>query len=264
MNSSPFKPEARAALEQANEEALAEENPKRDVQYPARVKTEVERVGYNAEILAAVYEGILPERGIGQAFRETLVEIAEKLQEAVQQETEARAEPRHPRFFRYALNEVRVLSEVDRLLSEGNSEHLEITTNVTVGDTSTIRARLTNVFLDEKKWIPVKETVWHFEPQGIRLSVSYRSPATHRMRELEAHMDFHPRGKKDQWHNDSKKQAAIDFNGTHITPALRELKEDYHRSKYLDRVLTNDEDFRAIREGRLEKAREKIGRQEDS
>lgn len=256
MNGSPFKPDALRALQEVGKQALTVEELKCDVRYPAKVKSELDKVSHNAEVLGRIYEQILPDRGIGAAFGKTLVEVAEKLQESVQKGVASKQEPRHPRFFRFALNEVRLLSEVDRLLAEGDFERLEVTTNVTVGNTSTIRAKLKNVFLDHS--IPALEAVWHFEPQGIRLSVSYRSPSSHQIKELEAHMDFHPRGRKDKWHDDSKKQAAIDFNGTHITPALKELGEDYHRSSYLDSVITSDSDFAVLREGRLKQVREKI------
>ncbi|KKS44130.1 MAG: hypothetical protein UV05_C0011G0021 [candidate division CPR1 bacterium GW2011_GWA2_42_17] len=209
------------------------------------IKSEQERINLNAQILGDHYETLMPGRGLREAFSHTLCEVAEAFEKG--------AVGGDQRLFQSALSELRLLTEVDRLLAQGDKEHLESLHGNRVGPTFSLQTTLSG--LQFKEGVAATFAEWLFEPTGIRLEVTYYDPETQKEKTIKASMDFHYRGKGE---NLSKaKQAALDLKGNYITPALHKAGGmDYHRSERFTGVISSDEDFARLREARLQKVKE--------
>ena len=131
MPSNSIKSEQANALA-ALRESLAREEATvgKSLDYPADRNTEQERINLNAGILGDHYETLMPGRGLREAFSQTLCEVAEAF--------EQRAIGKDQKLFHCALSELRLLTEVDRLLAQGNKEHLESLHGNRVGPTFSV------------------------------------------------------------------------------------------------------------------------------
>lgn len=248
MSSGSLKPEQAAALA-ALKASLAREEAAvgKPLDYPRDKSSERERIGLNAGILGDHYETLMPGRGLGDAFNRTLCEVAEAF--------EKRTVGGDLKLFQSGLSELRLLTEVDRLLAQADKEHLESLHGNGVGPTFSVQTTLSG--LQFKEGVAATFAEWLFEPTGIRLEVTYYDPETQQERIVRAGMDFHYRGKAGNL--SETKQAALDLMGNYITPALHKAGGmDYHRSEHFVGVISCDEDFTKLREARMQKVKESI------
>lgn len=248
MSSRSLRPEQADALEALKASLPREEAAVgKPLDYPADKNTEMERINLNAGILGDHYETLMPGHGLREAFNRTLCEVAEAF--------EKRAVGGEQKLFQSALSELRLLTEVDRLLAQGDKEHLESLHGNRVGPTFSIQTTLSG--LRFKEGVAATFAEWLFEPTGIRLEVTYYDPETQKEKTIKASMDFHYRGKAGNL--SETKQAALDLKGNYITPALHKAGGmDYHRSEHFTGVISSDDDFANLRNARMQKVKELI------
>ncbi len=232
------------------------------VEYPEDITTTAQEVYYNAATIGGLYDTLLPERGLGQAFGITLTEVADVLEQRSQR-------PQGELYFN-ALSELKLVSEVERLFIEGDFAHVEVLPFVDKdGRSSVVQAGLegikasmkaTGTFPEGKKRgeeyeVEATFATWRFDPTGIRLAIEYQDPVTGTLRTVQARMDFHYR--KNPKFGD-KKQAALDLDGGYLKKAITsssELDRDYHRHEHLNPLINSAEEFARIRELRLQHAK---------
>lgn len=258
---SPIKPKDFDRLESMRQQALLREREQTHAAKPlerpcgpeseqARIRLEKVKVWQNAQILGSGYEALLPQRGLGQAFQETLQEVATRLEKKYQKTDSP--------LFVDALAELRLLTEVDRALLENNFTHFE---NLSRSFAKTpeglvIDAQLKDIYLNPE--IEARWARWCLSSTGIRLSVTCFDLKKQKDFEVQARMDFHyrgPEGKKSE-----RKQAALDLEGIFLSDAIRTFRgdSDYHRARFLDEVIKSDTDFATICEGRQRQIQEAI------
>lgn len=252
---SPIRPEQFAALANLRRALVLEEGGERKApaEYSFDLGKEAERISENVEVLASHYAQFLdPKKGKGpilqSGFEAVFLEVKAKLMESIEKNEDSR-------LYVAALSELRLLTEVDRMLSVGRFEHLQVVQVASHGTSNIIEANLSGVFLQED--IEAKSATWSFDPTGMRLDVKYWDSVKRQEIEIGARLDFHylRRGRD----LSERKEAAIDLEGKYLSPALKSLGMDRHRQNgSLDEAIENDQDFLKLSQRRFRGIEEMI------
>lgn len=232
------------------------------------IRLESAKIKDYAHQLGVYYETLLPKNGaLQEAFSKTITEAAGIFENAqvdltksirVLEQAAATDEIRlqriknHQVIFSTALSELRLLTEVDRLLAAGDFQHLEIQSIEQDHSSILMRANLQGIVLREGVF--AHTAVWRFDPTGIRLEVSYFDPKTQKEEAVQARLDFHYLG--------DEKRAALDLEGYYITQAFKVLGKGYHRSKFFEegKVIKDQEEFIQLKTARLKDIKQVVAK----
>lgn len=182
-------------------------------------------------------EKSLDANNLKKAFFVTLAEVASAMD----------AEQDHNIYARMALWELQLLTQIDASLREGDFNRVVIDSRdmPTLNDPyPTIVANLRGIEVkvtgtdkagnELARDIVARTATWNFDEHGIRLEIEYEDLLSKEISFIHAGMDFHFRPNVDAM------QAAFDIRGKYIDLFMSYMDMDYHRSGYLDGVVTAD------------------------
>lgn len=243
---------------------VAEDNEAEDAHEisPEDHEAAIQRIRENSEILGDNYDEILPGHDLHITFQAIFRHDTEKLQEAIEYSVE-HGNTETEEMMRNGLAELELISMVERMVIEDDEEHIGFMRE-DIGDplNPSVDAELEDLSIQlshkgEERNYTVRHATWDFDPNGIRLSIEYDEPGSKARRTLSARMDFHKRGKAGS-KGGRAKEAALDLEGEYLKPALNRVGQDYHHSEFFERKLEDQDDFDAIKAGRLQQFRDTI------
>jgi len=246
-----LNPEVMRQLAALRNDLAAEErkNPTRtggSAEYPPKIETTEQKTKYNTQTIAEWYERALPGKGLEEAFQRTYEDTIEELTAGKK---------------RRALEELRLLTEVERLILEGDRKHINLFTPERVGSQSIIvRVGLEGISFNLQdgrgrlRSGRATAAEIRIDPTGLRLRVDYEDPFTGDRKFARTGTDFHylrvfhlspeERGRLGITDPDTTiKTLSLDIKGRYLTHSQR----DYHHPDHFAELGITEENFGQLR-----------------